>query len=294
MHRWDEAWPWVAIQVIVEATGAAERSVRDWKASLVTKGYLQIRTRGRAGGGRGADEHNLAKLFAALEALALEDEIQRVTEQARDQLPLATYYRDWSSVPRMAPPSARKLQTQRVRDRGKAAENRRNNAAENRRSNLPETASLIRRFPASEEEAIDKNPVQETSHKERTGLAAPRPELTEEALLSELSSEETPPGYYDEGISLQITECATEFDDDDLERSIARAQRMWWNSKLDRGYFQNAVKDAMRSTRLRRSQIRDTPMGYFFKVLAGAVEDQRYRAGLSGRPGVEQLEAVAV
>jgi hypothetical protein len=44
-HRWEEAWPWVAKQVIVEATGAAERSVRDWKASLVTKGYLEVRAR---------------------------------------------------------------------------------------------------------------------------------------------------------------------------------------------------------------------------------------------------------
>jgi site-specific recombinase XerD len=37
---WEDAWPWVAVSTIVEATGAVERSVRDWKASLAAKELL--------------------------------------------------------------------------------------------------------------------------------------------------------------------------------------------------------------------------------------------------------------
>jgi len=280
MHRWDDAWPWVATQVIVDATGAAERSVRDWKASLIAKGYLQVRTRGRAGGGRGADEHNLSRLFAALEAVALEDEIQRATEQAREQLPNATYYRA-SSGPHVMAPTARKLQTQRVRDRSIAAENRRIIAAENRPPNLPESARSKRQIPASEEETRDKSLLLESSHEKRNGLAAASqpPGFNEDQLLTELLKIGAP-GHYDEGIELQIEQCSAEFEDNDLQRSIDSAHHMWWNSKLDPGRFQNAVKAAIHVTRKRRGQITDRPMAYFFKVLAAAVMDQRYRAGL--------------
>ena len=116
LHRWQEAWPWVAISTIVESTGAAERSVRDWKASLIAKGLLTIRTRGRPGGGRGADEHDLSRLFAALEALALEEELQRADDGGRQQLPTPMYFRrDMASVPQVGKRQTRTLQTERVR-----------------------------------------------------------------------------------------------------------------------------------------------------------------------------------
>jgi hypothetical protein len=164
MHRWDDAWPWVAVEEIVEATGAANRSVRDWKASLVAKGFLVTRPRGRAGG-RGADEHDLSKLFAALEAIAVEDEVERATDQARRQLPAPTYYRGGlTGVPQLAGRERRKLETERVKPHAsKAAENRRINAAENRRPMRPEPASIKRPEPASEKETVKKN------------LLAPRP-----------------------------------------------------------------------------------------------------------------------
>lgn len=160
MHRWGETWPWVAISTIVESTGAAERSVRDWKASLMAKGFLAIHTRGRPGGGRGADEHDLSKLFAALEALALEEELQRASDDARQQLPTPTYFRgDMASVPQVGARQTRKLQTERVRPHvGKAAENRRIEAAESRRANLPESAAINLPVPAREEEAYYKKP----------------------------------------------------------------------------------------------------------------------------------------
>jgi hypothetical protein len=114
LHRWEEAWSWVPVGTIVEAIGAAERSVRDWKASLVTKGLLNIRAGGRSGGGRGADEHDLPPLFARLEAHALEDELQRAADQVHKRLPSPTYYRDWTSVPGLPVQGVRKLQTRRV------------------------------------------------------------------------------------------------------------------------------------------------------------------------------------
>ena len=160
LHRWQEAWPWVAISTIVESTGAAERSVRDWKASLIAKGLLTIRTRGRPGGGRGADEHDLSTLFAALEALALEEELQRADDGGRQQLPTPMYFRgDMASVPQVSRRPTRTLQTERVRPHvSNAAENRRIEAAENRRATLPESAAINLPVPAREEEASYKKP----------------------------------------------------------------------------------------------------------------------------------------
>ena len=160
LHRWQEAWPWVAISTIVESTGAAERSVRDWKASLIAKGLLTIRTRGRPGGGRGADEHDLSRLFAALEALALEEELQRADDGGRQQLPTPMYFRrDMASVPQVGKRQTRTLQTERVRPHvSNAAENRRIEAAENRRATLPESAAINLPVPAREEEASYKKP----------------------------------------------------------------------------------------------------------------------------------------
>src|SRR5438105_1116156 len=53
------------------------------------------------GGGRGADEHDLSGLFAALEALAMEEELQRASEQARERLPAPRYFRGMASVPQL-------------------------------------------------------------------------------------------------------------------------------------------------------------------------------------------------
>src|SRR5919202_5027204 len=74
-HRREGAcWPWVAASDVAHRTGAGERSVRDWRASIVKKGYLVLHPRGNTGspgGGRLSDEHDLSPLFATLEALAL-------------------------------------------------------------------------------------------------------------------------------------------------------------------------------------------------------------------------------
>jgi hypothetical protein len=57
---------------------------------------------------------------------------------------------------------------------------------------------------------------------------------------------------------------------------------MWWNSKLERGRFHNAMKAAkhVTLTRMASGQVGGRPMAYFFGVLAGAAADQCVRAGL--------------
>lgn len=155
-HRRDDgSWPWVPIAEIAKATASAERSVRDWKAALIAKGYLSVRKRGREGGGRGADEHDLSGLFAALEALAIEEELQRASDQARERLPAPRYFHGMASVPQLGTRDGRerpRLQTERVRSR-------KSNTAESRRIDpkRQNPAAIMRPVPASEKEPGKQN-----------------------------------------------------------------------------------------------------------------------------------------
>jgi hypothetical protein len=163
-HRWDgDAWPWVPIADIARATGSAERSVRDWKAAIIAKGYLAVRKRGREGGGRGADEHDLSGLFAALEGLALEEELQRGSDQARDRLPAPRYFHGPASVPWLGTRAGRqrpRLETERVRPHEsntagfRRIDPKRQDSAALMR---PEAAAIKRPVPASEEEPGKQN-----------------------------------------------------------------------------------------------------------------------------------------
>jgi len=98
---------------------------------------------------------------------------------------------------------------------------------------------------------------------------------------SSMNIAEAPPGYLDEGITSYIVDWGVELDDDDQERSLDRAHRMWWNSKLERWRFHNAMKAAKHATlaRMANGQVGGRPMAYFFGVLAGAAADQCVRAG---------------
>jgi hypothetical protein len=224
---------------------------------VITKGFLTIRTRGRAGGGRGAAEHDLSKLFAALEALALEEESQRATDDARQQLPTPTYFSGMANVPQIGVRRSRKLQTERVRRHGgKAAENRRINAAENRRANLPEPAAINLPEPAEEEETFNQKPLTETTYEEETGLAAAaRPDRRAAARLEPTYGKtganvdddpDDTSGYQDD--CLYIEQWGPELSDDDAQRSVERAHHLWWNSKLPRWRFHNAMKAARHAT----------------------------------------------
>ena len=64
-------------------------------------------------------------------------------------------------------------------------------------------------------------------------MAAARP--AEQDLIENdvIAAKDAPPGYLDEGIPSYIVEWGAEFGDDDQERSLERAHRLWWNSKLE-------------------------------------------------------------
>ena len=102
-YRWDSTrWPWVAVSAVAEAAGAHPDIVRRWKSSLQTKGYLLCRPRIVPGVGRRADEHDLSRLFAALEALAEEEETHKAFDQIRGDLPAAQYRHGMADVPQLS------------------------------------------------------------------------------------------------------------------------------------------------------------------------------------------------
>ena len=161
-RRQGNRWPFAAASEIALRTGAGERSVRDWRASVVRKGYLVLRPRGNSGsegGGRLADEHDLSPLFAALEALALEETLPQTTDQMHRGVPEPRYFRGTAGVPQRPPAESRRLQTQR------AHPERENLAAFGRegwgtsmqlsaRSTLPEPAGSTMPVPAEEAEDV--------------------------------------------------------------------------------------------------------------------------------------------
>src|SRR5579859_358834 len=108
-YRWDGThWPWVAVSAVAEAVGAHADIVRRWKSSLQTKGYLVCKPRIVPGVGRRADEHDLSGLFAALEALAEEEETHKALDQLRSDLPATQYRRGMADIPQLSTGRPRK------------------------------------------------------------------------------------------------------------------------------------------------------------------------------------------
>jgi hypothetical protein len=120
-----------------------------------------------------------------------------------------------------------------------------------------------------------KNASQETGQR----ASAARPDDPIETKL--IDDEDPPPGYFDEGIASYIEEWGAELLDDDAQRSLTRAHRLWWNSKLERERFHNAMKAAKHTTlaRMAKGQVAGRPMAYFFGVLRFCVMDECIKAG---------------
>jgi hypothetical protein len=284
-YRWDGThWPWVAVSAVAEAVGAHADIVRRWKSSLQTKGYLVCKPRIVPGVGRRADEHDLSGLFAALEALAEEEETHKALDQIRSDLPIAQYRRGMADVPQLSTGRPRK------NTQARAGENTGAGAGKNTGAPPTKTPS---RDPVKTPDEIELRDAEDTNRKRpkrpssetgRLGAAAPRPEHWDMGTddSSSMDIAEAAPGYLDDGITSYIVEWGTELGDDDTERSLERAHRMWWNSKLERGRFHNAMKAAkhVTLTRMASGQVGGRPMAYFFGVLAGAAADQCVRAGL--------------
>jgi hypothetical protein len=288
-HRWDGSqWPWVALSSVCEATGASERSVQEWKASLQRKHLLRCKPRYLEGIGRRADEHDLSGLFAALEALALEEETRKAVESARADLPQPTYHSGLSSTPQ--------LQTGRPAIRRRTAVRK---VAPPPRDNSHRGGAADRTAPArdvaSEEEPRTRRPSHRTGTREpyseksaqgSRAAAAARPvrrdddrsieigdpsgveehrplnESDRAALRAQLAApgqrdvpppaadgDNAAPTWYDEGILDYVERYAELFGDNDPARSIEVAHHLWWNAGLSRSAMHNAMKKAYYATR---------------------------------------------
>lgn len=284
-YRWDGTrWPWVAVSAVAEAAGAHPDIVRRWKSSLQTKGYLVCRVRLIPGVGRRADEHDLSRLFGALEALAEEEETRKALDRVRSDLPAAQYRRGMADIPQLSTGRPGKnTQARSGEDTGAWAGE--NTGAPPTKTPAWEPVKTPGEIEAGDRERMTrkrpKRPCRETSQR----VAATRPEQSDLTVgdSTQIDSEDTQPGYLDEGIIAYIVEWGAELGDDDQDRSLDRAHRMWWNSKLERWRFHNAMKSAKHATlaRMANGQVSGRPMAYFFGVLAGAAADQCVRAGLT-------------
>ena len=273
------------MSAVAEAVGAHPDIVRRWKSSLQTKGYLACKPRIVPGVGRRADEHDLSRLFAALEALAEEEETHKALDQIRGDLPAAQYRRGMADVPQLSTGRPRK------NTQARAGGNTGTGSGQNTGALHAKTPG---RDPVKTPDETELGEAENTKRKTskspsleagQRGAAAVRPEHWD--LGSDDSSSrnfnDAPPGYLDEGITSYIVDWGVELDDDDQQRSLDRAHRMWWNSKLERWRFHNAMKAAKDATLARKAkgQVGGRPMAYFFGVLAGAAADQCVRAGLT-------------
>jgi hypothetical protein len=284
-HRWDGThWPWVAVSAIAEGAGAHTGVVRRWKASLEAKGFLVCKPRVVPGVGRRADEHDLSRLFAALEALALEEETQKALDKARSDLPDAQFHRGLATTPQLSTGrTGRKMRARTNENAGARPGENAGSARTKSRGTAP--AKTPGELEPGQEERLNrtrrKNSAQESG--QRAG-APRRPEEKDVVKNDALSidDEDPPPGYFDEGIASYITEWGAELLDNDPQRSLDRAHRLWWNSKLERGRFHNAMKAAKHVTvaRMARGQVTGRPMAYFFGVLKFAAMDECVKAGM--------------
>ena len=331
-------WPWLAVSSIALAMGRDERNVRSRKESLEKRGYLVCRPMYKDDGSRGGDEHDLSGLFAQLERLAIELSTTRALDQAHTEEPEPVFYRgqlELTSVQPTRPRLAvrRRKQPGLVETKASAdltattvAHPNQGGGGENAPTPLakmPPPGRRNRRGPAGEitprgpakspghEETSQQTPITESpTNVPQTGLAAASRPPGSRATTIETSSsidraEEDGddlvpvPGYYDTGISAYIAHWAGDFGDNDSQRSLEQAHHIWWNSKLPRWVFHQAMKAARHQTERKgdASTAFGAPMAYFFKVLRTEVAQRCDRMGLGRVDEVSDLvdgDAVAL
>ena len=297
-RKWDAAWPFLAVGDVAAAAGVHITIARRWKAGLVARGLLTTAARGRPGGGRLADLHDLSGLFAQLEALKLEEELAEARAARQDALPAPRFHGGLPTVPQLSTSPSRK------NARVKASDNARVNPRTNTRSSGAKTLGVNRAPTLDERDAVDKNPEREAGSRTRSQeagnttdrVAAARPVGYPQATGSQADAATTDrhngepvaprhapaTGYVDDSVTYLVEEHGREFGDDHPARSVERAHHVWWNSALPRSRFQAALKQAYYAThgRLRDGQIAGRPMAYYFGVLDNAVVAACAEAGL--------------
>jgi hypothetical protein len=287
-HRWDGGeWPWVAVASVCEATGASERSVQEWKASLQRKHLLRCKPRYLEGIGRRADEHDLSGLFAALEALVLEDETRKALESVRADLPRPTYHQGLGTTPQLPAGRPAIARTTAVRKSAPPPRDHSHPAGVTDRTPpvrhlAPEEEPSTRVRPQTERPL--EPPPEQTAQTGRA-MAAARPVRTQDTPTPETSGgDEGETGWYDEGIVLYIEQYAAQFGDNDPARSVDVAHHLWWHAGVSRSAMHNAMKKAYYATRRvqEAGQIRGTAMAYYFALLKAAIDDERVRAQRAG------------
>src|SRR5579859_8169365 len=225
-YRWDgDHWPWVAVSAIADRSGVHSGVVRRWKASLEAKGYLVCKPRVIPGVGRRADEHDLSRLFAALEALALEEETQKALDKVRGDLPDAQYHRGLATTPQLS--TGRPGKKMRARPHENAGARPGENAGAPRtKTKGTDPAKTPGEVETGQAERSNRTRPQSPFQEEdiqRAGAARPETtNLIENDPIS-IGDDDAPPGYLDDGITSYIVQWGVELGDDDTERSLERA-----------------------------------------------------------------------
>jgi hypothetical protein len=206
-YRWDGTrWPWVAVSAVAAAAGAHPDIVRRWKSSLQAKGYLVCKPRIVPGVGRRADEHDLSRLFAALEALAEEEETHKALDQIRGDLPADQYRRGMADVPQLSTGRPRKNTQARAGENTGAGAGKNTGAPSTKTPDRGPVKTPDETEPGDRKVTTRKRP-ESPSRETSQRAAASRPEQSD--LGSEDSSSTNitaPPGYLDEGITSYIVD----------------------------------------------------------------------------------------
>lgn len=315
-------WPAVPVERMARWLGLAERRVQGLKNGLIEDGYLVRRERRDPTGKRLPDALDLSPLFALLEACLYKYQPHLVTVDAQPAWQPAGPTARW-----LDPDEFGRARLERVRARQRSARGPDDPApALSTRSTphpaiecvpgvqpvAPSPGSRVHPWDAAGCGASDatgcagSEPLLQTGSPERPVSPRPseHPATGETSAAAPVAAEpgraepKPPAGAPDPELAAVLQGYARAFRDDDFGRSLARAQRLWWNSKLRREQLLALVVEAGAITRaaISAGRVRTgapgqrAAMGYFFGVLENLIE--RARGAEQRRAAVrEQLRA---
>jgi hypothetical protein len=260
--KWGPDWPYVSMLQAASELGRHKNKVYQWKQSLVQKGFLESTPRTVPGVGRRADYCDLSGLFAALERLVLQEAI----ENARGEIPAPSY--DVGGL--------RELSTGRTTLSGarRSPENGASGSNENGAARITRTGATSSNAMGARKRSTPQKSSEESVHVKPT-----REELTQG---TGSAARPTAHANVKTDVEQLVRQYAVEFRDDDVDRSVARAQHVWWNSRLPQIAFVALVEVARMRTKEQMSLggiKKGKPgaraaMAYFFGVLEELVNKE--------------------